>query len=199
VGGLPRLDPARPERLGERRELGGGSLGDLFNPRPRFQPLGVDEQGLEDLPVLLLRQVREGEGMNRLGRPGEVGVDLEPVHVGDDEQGRVVERLPVAQELVVGGLQVLVLPLVLPGEVALLPDVGPAFAAAVLGCPLLEGVGGPLRVRVGGGRLSEHPAQVDEVLLGARSFLEIRGRPLPDELLGGHQSPPGREARAGGF
>jgi len=140
VGGLARLDAARPERLGERRELGGGPLRDLFNPRPWFEPLGVDEQGFEDLPILLLRQVLEGEGIDRLGRPGEVGMNLEPVHVGDDEQGRVVERLPVAQELVVGGFQVLVLALVLPGEVALLPDVGPALAAAVFGRPLLEGV-----------------------------------------------------------
>jgi hypothetical protein len=44
-------------------------------------------------------------------------VDLELFHVADDEEGRVLQGLAVPQELVVGGAQLLVLALVLPGEV----------------------------------------------------------------------------------
>ena len=68
----------------------------------------------------------------------EVGVDHDAVQVADHQQGRVVQGVAVAQELVVGGVQVLVLALVLPAEEALLPDVGEAVAAAVLGRALLE-------------------------------------------------------------
>ena len=140
MGGLPWLDAARPERFRQGGELGGRLLRDLFDARPRLQPLWVDEQGLKDPADFLLRQILEGEGVDCLGRAREVGMDLEPVHVADDEQGRVVERFTVAQELIVGSVEVLVLSLVLPGEVSLFPNIGPAFPTPVFRCPLVKRV-----------------------------------------------------------
>jgi len=48
------------------------------------------------------------------------------LEIGDDQQRRVQQRFAVLEELPVGFVQVGVLPLVLPGEVAHLPDVGEA-------------------------------------------------------------------------
>ena len=113
-------------------------------------------------------QVVQGEPVDRGGRVGEVGVDLEAVEVADHQEGRVVQRFAVLQQLAVGGGQVLALALVLPGEVAALPHVGEAVAALHLAGALLEGVvlaGGVGLVRSGH---AQHAAQVDEVLLGGR-------------------------------
>ena len=120
--------------------------------------------------------------MDERRRVGEVGVDLEAVEVADDEQRRVLKSLAVLQELLVGGGQVLVLALVLPGEVAALPDVGEAIAADGLLGALLEGV--PVAGRVGlvGGRHAEHAAEVDEVLLGGGPLGALVVGPLLGEL-----------------
>ena len=87
--------------------------------------------------------------MHLLGGGGEVGMDLDGVEVGDDQQGRVFEVVLVAQQLVVGFDQVLVRPLVLPGEVSAVPDIGPAVAAGRFGGATFEGeeVAGRVQVR----------------------------------------------------
>ena len=55
-----------------------------------------------------------------------VGADPEPHHVGDDQQRQVLQRQRVLPELVERRVEVRPFPLVLPGEVAALPDVGPS-------------------------------------------------------------------------
>jgi len=102
--------------------------------------------------------------------PVKVRVDLEPIEVGDHQQRRVVERLAVVVELPAGRLQVLALALVLPREVAALPDVGEAATAVELLGPFSKGVGLPRRVRVMGRWLAEHPADVDELATQMREF-----------------------------
>ena len=125
--------PARSKVEGEEalEDYGVGEVG---------QPaVGVKDGGIE----VGMGVGEPGRTLVRLdNRPQflEVGVDLEAVEVADDQQRRVLEVLAVVQELLVGGLQVLVLALVLPGEVAALPDVGEAVPAAGLGDALLEGV-----------------------------------------------------------
>ena len=132
VGDVVRLVAAAAQALGERGEvlrcLGGQLVSCLAGP----QLLGMLHDGPQQ-PQRLGRvgeEIVEVERVDDRGRVREVGVDLEAVEVADDEQRRVLEGLPVLQELVVGGLQVLALALVLPGEVAALPDVGEAVAAA---------------------------------------------------------------------
>ena len=78
---------------------------------------------------------------------GEVRVDLDPIEIGDHQERWILERVLVIDELAVGGLAILVLALVLPGEEALLPDVREAVTAVELLGALLERV--PRAGRVG--------------------------------------------------
>jgi hypothetical protein len=79
-------------------------------------------------------------------------VDLEPVKVANNEEGRILQRFPVLQELAVGGLEVPLLAFVLPAEVTALPHISPAISTSDLFRALLEGVGLPGRVLIGGRR-----------------------------------------------
>ena len=134
-----------------------------------------------------VEEVVEHERVGLLHGVGPVGADHDAVHVGDDQQRRVLQRDRVVQQLGVGGVEVLVLALVLPGEGALAPDVGPALAAAGLGGALLEGE--PVAGRVGGDRVGavEEAAEVVEVGLRGRALLELDGAPLGDEGGGGQR------------
>jgi hypothetical protein len=127
------------------------------------------------------REVVERDHRHYRAQAGEVGVDLDALDVADDEERRVAQVVLVAHQLDVGGPQVLVPALVLPGEEVPLPGVGEAVAAGGLGDALLEGVLGADRVGLVGRRLAEHPAEVDEVLLGGGL------------LRRGHAAPLGRE------
>jgi hypothetical protein len=115
-------------------------------------------------------------------------VDLDPVEIGDHEERWVLEGVLVVDELAVGGPQVLALALVLPGEEALLPDIGEAVTAVELLGPLLERVPGAGRVGIGRGRLAEHPAEVAEVGLGRGALAGRHTAPFRGELGGGHAS-----------
>ena len=141
-------------------------------------------EGLEGVGRVVGGQVVEGDDLHDRAQAGEVGVDLDPLEVADDQERRVAEVVLVAQQLDVGGLQVLVLALVLPGEEVALPDVGEAVAAGGLGDALLEGVLGAGGVGLVGGRLAEHPAQVDEVLLGGGLLRGRHAAPLRRERAG---------------
>jgi hypothetical protein len=108
-------------------------------------------------------------------------VDLDALDVADDQERRVLEVLAAVEQLLVGGLEVGVLALVLPGEDAALPDVGGAVPSPALGDALLERVvvtGGIGLVRRG---LAEHPTQVDEVRLRRRLLRCGHAAPLLDE------------------
>jgi hypothetical protein len=119
---------------------------------------------------------------------GEVGVDDNAVEVTQHQQRRAGERVPVQQELVVGCVQIFVLALVFPAEKALFPYVRKAVAAAVLGDTLLEAEPFPGGVGLGGRRMTEEVAQVKEVLLRGRPFLEVNVLPLLDEFGYGHNA-----------
>ena len=128
---------------------------------------------------------------------GEVGVDLDAVHVAHHQQGRILQRLAVVEQLAIGGRQVAARPLVLPAEVAPLPDVGPALAAARPRRPRLERVAPPRRVRLVGRRHAQQPAEVDEVLLRRGALASGVLTPLGHEGLdvdrgASHRSPAGR-------
>jgi hypothetical protein len=78
------------------------------------------------------------------------------------------------------------------------PDIGEALAAAGAVQTLLEGVDAAGRVVFGRGRLAEHPAEVDEVLLGFRALDAAAGlgddaAPLGLELVNVHGRRPLRD------
>ena len=80
------------------------------------------------------------------------------------QQWRVLQRQRVLPELVERRVEVGAPPLVFPGEVVALPDVGPAVAAGVSARSSLEAVRLTRRVGVGWRRFAQQTAQVDEVL-----------------------------------
>lgn len=87
------------------------------------------------------------------------------VHVADDQERGILQRLAVEQELVEGRIQVLPLPLVLPAEELSLPHVGLPAAAATLVGAALEGEPLASRIGLGGLRVFQHFAEVEEMLL----------------------------------
>ena len=185
VGDLLRVVTSGTEALGELGEVAGGLLGDLGGLDARSELLGRGEDGperRERFRWVVGGQVVEGDGVELRAEVGEVGPDLDRVEVGDDEERRVAQVLAVAEQLDVGGLQVLALALVLPAEEVLLPDVGEAVSPTRLGDGLLEGVVVAGRVGLVGRRLAEHPAQVDEVFLGGGLLLRLVVAPLLGEL-----------------
>ena len=129
-------------------------------------------------------EIIQREGVDDLLGAGEVRVDLKAVEIADHEQRRVLQRLSVLQKLLVGGLKVLVLALVLPAEVVALPDIGKAVAAVLLLGALLKGVPLARGVSLVGRLDTQHPAQVDEVLLGGSMLVAGRALPLRGELRG---------------
>ena len=198
-----RVVAAFPQRLCERREGLGRLLGERLPSLTRPQPLGVRERPLEPVACRGVGQIVQAELVRLADAVGPVGADPEPLHVGDDQQRRVLQRQRVRPELPECGVEVFPLPLVLPGEVVALPDVGPAVAAGVLASAPLEAVSLAARVGLGWRRLAEQPAQIDEVLLRGRAFLQLGGAPLVDELVRRHEriqssrSNPGRLRRPG--
>ena len=112
---------------------------------------------------------------------GEVGVDDDAVEVARDEIRRVRERVAVAEQLVVGSVQVLGLALVFPAEAILLPHVREAVAPAVLLDALLEAeiFAGRILGRRG---MLQQAAQVQEMLLRGGAFLQLHFPPFRDEF-----------------
>ena len=74
------------------------------------------------------------------------------------------------------------LALVLPGEAVALPHVGPTGATGVLARASLEAVVLAGGVGIGGRRLAEQAAEIDEVLLRRGALRQLRRPPLGDEL-----------------
>jgi hypothetical protein len=134
------------------------------------------------------RQVVEGDLVELGAEVGEVGPDLDRVEVGDDEERRVAEVLAVAEQLEVGGLEVLALAFVLPAEEVLLPDVREPVAAGGLGDGLLKSVRRAGWIRLVGRRLAEHLAEIDEVGLGGRALGRHDAAPFGGELARRHAS-----------
>lgn len=109
-------------------------------------------------------------------------MDLEAVLIADDEQGRVLKILAIAQKLAIGGGEVFVFSFVLPAEEAALPDVGEAFAFIDGGDGLFEHEAVADLIRGGGMRLAENVTQVDEMALRTLAFRELAGFPSLDEF-----------------
>jgi len=130
---------------------------------------------------LIALEIGQVEGVDMLDRAGEVSMHLEAGEVADDEERRVLQVLAVLEELLVGGRQVLALALVLPADVAAFPDIGPPSPAASLAGTALEGVVGAVGVGGRRRRLTEHGAEVEEVLLGGAALGERATLPRSDE------------------
>ena len=115
---------------GELGELAGGVGGDGGGGFFRAQLFGVGEHPFEELAGFRLDELLDADGAWFVRVAGEGGVDDDVFAVADDEQRRVFKLQGVVGELLEGGVQVAAGFLVFPAEVAALPDVGLAVAAA---------------------------------------------------------------------
>jgi hypothetical protein len=84
-------------------------------------------------------QVFEFQLPGFMNRVGPIGVDMDLVHVRDNQQRRIVQCQCILPELRQGGVQVFALALVFPAETILAPHISPAFAAGSFGGPFFKG------------------------------------------------------------
>ena len=70
---------------------------------------------------------------------GPIGVNVDLVHVGNNQQRRIVEGEGILPELRQSGVEVFALALILPAETLLTPHIGPALTAGGFGGPFFEG------------------------------------------------------------
>jgi len=117
---------------------------------------------------------------------GEVGAHHDAVQIAEHQQGRILQHIAVAQELVKGGIEILVLALILPTEEAALPDIGETVAPAMLGGTLLEAERLAGGVGRGGRGMVEDAAEVEKVLLRGGALLQLHLAPLGNELVDSH-------------
>ncbi len=186
--------PAGAQVAGELRE-GGCCLGRHRLPgQARLQPVRLGEDPLQGLAVPGLDQLLDAQLDPARDGVGPVGDDQEALEVAGDEQRRVVEGQGILLKLCQSGVEVGTLALVLPGEVAFLPDVAPAAPARGLDRPLLEAVVGTAHIDIGGLGLVQQLAHVEEMRLGGLTLAQRRELPTRDEGIGSHR-PAGRQTR----
>jgi len=111
-------------------------------------------------------------------RVGKIGMDDNTVKVAKYEQWRILEGITIEEELVIGGVQVLMLALVLPTEETLLPDIRETFSTAMLGDAALKTEVFTGGVKFSRRRMPYEVAEVNEMLLGSRTLLQFDLLPL---------------------
>ena len=116
-----------------------------------------------------------------------MGMNLNRLHVGNDQQRRVIQRQRVLLQLAKSGIQVFMLALVLPGKAILFPHIGPAIAAAGFLCALLESE--PFAMRISHRRLSDAQqiTELIEVRMCAAAFFQRTFPPSGDKLFRRHR------------
>ena len=174
------------ERVRNRLELVRGFLRKLRARAARTELVGLEEDGAKTIQIDRLREIVELEFVFRRRLVGPARLDAEDMRVAGDMQRRIFERGGVVSQLFERLVEIALLLFVLPGEEALLPDIGPSFAAADLGRALFEGKMVADRIVLGGSRVVEQPAEVDEMLLRRRPFGQRHRLPFADEVLRGH-------------
>ncbi len=181
LGHRMRVETTLPQALGNIAETGGGFFSDSAVGCARAEFVRLKEKAAQHFQATDRADLTQGDPMHLRRRAGEVGVDFKVARVAGDKQRRIIERLAVLQELLVGLGEVGASALVFEGEEAAFPDVGPTVAAAALGGPFFEGkdlAGGVGFSRLG---VADQFAEVEEMLLVGGALGEIGGSPFGDE------------------
>ena len=129
---------AKPLR--ETGELLGGFFREHLAGLAGLQPLRITEDPFEALPLIRLVQIIKRKLVSVLDRVGPVRMNTKPVHVANDEKRRIFKGHGILLQLNIRGLQVLMLALIFPTEMATFPDIRPPVAAGQLGCAPLEAI-----------------------------------------------------------
>jgi len=189
VGDSLRVLAAPTQAIGQGGKLTRRVLGDADRRPVRAEQVRVCEDGAQDVQWwqgtrrcrLVVGKIAQVEGVDRFHGVGKVGVDLKAVKVADDEERRIFQVFTVLLYLSIGRLEVLMLALVLPREMATHPNIVPSTRATRLARVLLEGVEAAVGVRGCRRRLAKHSAEVEEVLLGGTALGERAALPARDE------------------
>ena len=177
------------EALSQLRELPGRRFSQLFPAHLGPEVLRLAEGPLQQAPFVGKYEVVERDRVDHLNCICEVRADHDPVHVGDDQQRRILQIVDIVLQLRIGRNEVFVLPFILPAKTSLLPHVGKSIPAAGLCGSVVEAVRIPLAVDLSGRRLSQQAAEIDKVLLRSLALPKLRGAPFVDEFLWGHGHP----------
>ncbi len=184
--GLRRFAVA-PQNIGEPGKVGRRLARHLFRRLRRFERHGMVEHLVKHAALFRIEQIVQRQLVRALHCVGELGVDADDLHIGDDEQRRILQRVVILEQLLIRLIEVLVLALVLPGEVPLLPNVGEALSAGGFGRARLEGEPLAFRVVLGGRGMIQQAAEIVEVGLRAGALLERGLLPFGDKSLGRHR------------
>lgn len=122
------------------------------------------------------------EDVNPLFRTCEIRMDFKMLLVADRQQRRVLQVFAVIQQLQVRRVQVFMLALVLPCEMAALPNVGKALAVLDGRNVLLKGEAIAGLIGGGGMWLAQDFAQVDEMGLRGGPLGKLAGLPTFDKF-----------------
>ncbi|MCC5960628.1 MAG: hypothetical protein JJU08_14955 [Rhodobacteraceae bacterium] len=106
----------------------GGVLGQALAGLGRAELLRVGEGRTQQIALRSIGQIIKREVIDPLDRVRPVGVNADAVCVRRDQERRVFKRDGILQKLREGPVEVFLRPLVLPCEMALAPDIGPALA-----------------------------------------------------------------------
>ena len=174
------------ERGGDRAELLGRDFGDVVGLVLIFERHRVGEDAEQDVAGFGLVDPADRDIDRDRLLVREVRIDPDQLGIGDDQEGRIFERVHVAEELDVGAGQIALLGLVLPAEKATFPDVGRAGAAGRLIDLFLEGVVEVGAVGGGGFGNAEEVAEVGEVLLVGLALVAGGSGPLGFEFVWCH-------------
>ncbi|MCX6911246.1 MAG: hypothetical protein NTY01_24835 [Verrucomicrobia bacterium] len=108
-------------------------FGDLRGGALRFEKVGILKQSAKQAKVFRAVNLIVREFVRFLNRAVEVGADDVAVEIADNEQGRIEQRLAVAEQLLVSVVEILFLALVFPPETTFSPYVGKAALAWLAG------------------------------------------------------------------
>ncbi len=96
---------------------------------------GSVNSGAEQAQIFRAVNLGVGELVRLLHRAVEIGADDVAVEIADDEQGRIQQRFAVAEQLLVGFVEIFLFAFVFPGEAALFPHVGKAAFVQLVDLP----------------------------------------------------------------
>jgi hypothetical protein len=102
--------------IGQRRKAIGGLLRHLLGKFPLLEERGELKDRFQRLAAFRRQQIVERKGARALAGVGEVGVDDDAIDVAHDEQRRILQRLTILQQLLIGFIEVGVFALIFQRE-----------------------------------------------------------------------------------
>ena len=117
------------KRTGDCSNLSGQFLRDFRSCPLRLKEIRICEDRPQQVQDVWTVDVRICELVCLLHRTVEVGANDVTIEIADNEQRGIEQRLAIAQELLIRGIEILLFALVFPCKESVLPNVGEAALA----------------------------------------------------------------------